>query len=803
MSLHVESLQENSEGSVKSEMKNFLGMLLGESSGAQYDPAKYSCRPSPAAKPSEVYGARAQVSAPPESVVQFSKPAPRTQPPPPPPARRQAPAPVPSNQVLYGSSGGNDLQHNANAQQEASNLGCWLVSQPGVAWPVRQELKADTLPLQARAQIAAASAAPLGNGAAALYDNDTFMSPLAASQPVIATGSLINTYTGEVVDLFEDAMPPPDNGRDAGDAERERKQAQRRLLAAEGNVNASHHKREQQNPIQPGDAGAITQAANFQVSQDVATEWNERANRDLFFNRKELAPTELEMTRNPFGFEGYNNRLRITPYLLPTQDLDDKNWTPNATLLPGGDHRPKNVKPRMKKERPRTDYAGQVSTQVPGETQTPGVRRSAAARDREGLAQPGRGVDASQALYGDARAVDSAAQKSPKAQRGVKGEAAPHYGFQSASGEAFSAVTAASVLSSLGFRGVSGEAQPLLGSSPPLDSSAAVASAQHRASERREALQAAPTLATLGLGADLVQTHAQDRRAPVEAAALPLGQAADERGAAFSMAQRQELGSRDARASRSPASAQPSLQGAKVDSAQLTQRRAPELQGLRAGQPLGGVEPSLQGAKVESGQLTQRRAPELQEFRAGVHEPAEGVSAAAASGVLEGRECRKEALERRGQSQALEARDAAAGAHGAFGQLSFKARSERSFLAERPALAHDDRGFSERNSAVSTSNARGSTLSSRQDNFRVGGDTDYQRRAQPGQRETRPELQTSPYVAASSTTAGQRSLLGAAREARRPRPAKSPLKAHRLRERSGLSSQLQEPLESRYEDEGD
>jgi hypothetical protein len=677
---------------------------------------------------------------------------------------------VPSNQLLYGSSGGNDLQHSANAQQEASSLGCWLVSQPGVAWPVRQELKADTLPLQARAQIAAASAAPLGNGAAALYDNDTFMSPLAASQPVIATGSLINTYTGEVVDLFEDAMPPPDNGRDAGDAERERKQAQRRLMAAEGNVNASHHKREQQNPIQPGDAGAITQIAAFQVSQDVATEWNERANRDLFFNRNELAPTELEMTRNPFGFEGYNNRLRITPYLLPTQELDEKNWTANATLLPGGDHRPKNVKPRMKKERPRTDYAGQVSPPVPGETQTPGVRRSAAARDQEGRVQPGRGVDASQALYGDARAVDSASQQSPKALRGVKGEAPPRFGFQSASGEACSAVTAASVLSSLGLRGVSAEAQPLLGASAPLDSASAVASAQHRASARREALQAAPTLATLGLGSDLVQTHAQDRRAPEEAGALPLGQAADERGAAFSTAQRQELGGRDARPAAQP--------------------------------PPGGAQPSLQGAKVASAQLTQRRAaPELQEFRAGAHEPSEGLSAAAASGVLQSRESRKEALERHGQAQAFEARGSAAGAHGAFGQLGFKARSERSFLEERAALAHDDRGFAERNSAVSTSNARGSVLSSRQDNFRVGGDTDYQRRAQPGHRETRPELQTSPYVAASSTTAGQRSLLGAAREERRPRLAKSPIKAHRLRERSGLSAQLQEPLESRYEDE--
>ena len=326
-------------------MKGILGMLLGEDPGNKYDPQKFAPR---RANVTQVAQQAPLLSMPlPQAAPMLSMPSPQSAQ----PMLSMPSQPTVATERLYGS---NEMAANPSAQQEPSSLGCWLVSQPGTMWPVRQDLKVDTIPLQARTAIASACVAPIGCGSAALYDPESFMSPIETSQPVIATGSLINTYTGEVSDLFEDTMPPPDNGRDAGDAVRERKQAQRRLMAANGNVNASHHKREQQTPIQPGDAGVVTQLANFQISADVATEFNERANRDLFFNRNELAPTEMEMTRNPFGFEGYNNRLRINPYLLPTQDLDDKDWAPNATLLPGGDHRPKH-KTKLRRERPRTD----------------------------------------------------------------------------------------------------------------------------------------------------------------------------------------------------------------------------------------------------------------------------------------------------------------------------------------------------------------------------------------------------------------------------------------------------------------
>jgi hypothetical protein len=55
-----------------------------------------------------------------------------------------------------------------------------------------------------------------------------------------------------------------------------------RLMAAEGNVNASHRKREQQLPMQSGDAGNSQQLANFGINADVALERNARAARDIY-----------------------------------------------------------------------------------------------------------------------------------------------------------------------------------------------------------------------------------------------------------------------------------------------------------------------------------------------------------------------------------------------------------------------------------------------------------------------------------------------------------------------------------------
>uniref|UniRef100_A0A6C0BZY6 Uncharacterized protein n=1 Tax=viral metagenome TaxID=1070528 RepID=A0A6C0BZY6_9ZZZZ len=246
---------------------------------------------------------------------------------------------------VYGSpmqeSGTGEARHPPPNSQEPASLGCWIV--PPENYEIsgaRRQLATDAVHPRVPQQVAAGLPCTAPSNTSASYEADMFLTPFDRSQDMIATGSLINTYTGEVAACFEDAPPPPD--RIAGDTVRERKGSQLRLLAAEGNVpSSSRRKKEQEDPLQPGDAGAIVPAASHRIGADVQMERAERSERDLYFNRNELAPTELMQTRNPFGFDGYSNRLRIQPFMPTTQELDNKSWIPNATARPSSTAQPR------------------------------------------------------------------------------------------------------------------------------------------------------------------------------------------------------------------------------------------------------------------------------------------------------------------------------------------------------------------------------------------------------------------------------------------------------------------------------
>ena len=237
---------------------------------------------------------------------------------------------------LYGAPlpGGGAAPRGEASAQEAVPLGCWILPASNYeATGAQRQLRSDEVVPRVPQQIAVAQACIGAGNTVAEYVPETFLTPFDRAQAMVATGSLINTYTGEVASTFEDAMPPPD--RTPGDSRRERKTSHLRLLAAEGNPRTTRRKREQENPLPAGDAGRAGLSASVRIGADVNKEKAERHVRDAYFNRTDMAPTEAQQTRNPFAFDGYNNRLRIQPFLPVTQELDAKQWTPNATLLPG------------------------------------------------------------------------------------------------------------------------------------------------------------------------------------------------------------------------------------------------------------------------------------------------------------------------------------------------------------------------------------------------------------------------------------------------------------------------------------
>ena len=277
-------------------MKQFIANLLGEEEGAPYDKSRYALTHLPQgesvlASPVRLYGA------------------------PPPQGNRAVTAEVPEQ------------------QQAAVEMGCWL--HPAKSCPTRaasRQLASDSVVPRVTPQIAVPQAGAGAGNTAAEFNSEIFRTPFDQAQPLEANGTLINTHTGEVSQLYSDAFPPPD--RQPGDIKREMKNSQLRLIAAGGNAPLERRKREQEHFMPAPDAGPIMQANNYKVQADVHQENVERQSRDSYFNRKGFVPAEQEATRNPYGFDGYVNCLRIQPHMPVTQELDTKKWTPNSGQLP-------------------------------------------------------------------------------------------------------------------------------------------------------------------------------------------------------------------------------------------------------------------------------------------------------------------------------------------------------------------------------------------------------------------------------------------------------------------------------------
>jgi hypothetical protein len=225
------------------------------------------------------------------------------------------------------------VQSGGQGSPEPTQFGCWIIPQAAKN-PTggSQQVVNDRSATAAKTQVASQEA-PCGAGSTlAAYDERTFRTPFEVAQDVIGTGAIINTYTNEICETFEDAMPPPN--RSGGDPQREGKSASLRLQAAQGNELRRIQKKEIENPLPSADSGPIMENASFRQQQAVALEGNERCNRDKYFACNELVPTDPIMTTNPIGFKGFQNMLRINPYLLPTQELDSKNWAPNSDPIP-------------------------------------------------------------------------------------------------------------------------------------------------------------------------------------------------------------------------------------------------------------------------------------------------------------------------------------------------------------------------------------------------------------------------------------------------------------------------------------
>ena len=210
-----------------------------------------------------------------------------------------------------------------------SSLGCWLLPQAAKnPSGGSEQVKSDRNPHAAQTLIVARNA-PIG-GTAAFLEEQPYHTDFDNGEELVSTGALVNTWTGEVSQLFENAIPPPDLTRGDVDVPRENRQRQLRLEWAMGGEKRARQKQEFESVIPAGDAGPLSTDQRFRQEREIAMEGEERSRRDQYMNRSELIPTELQPTRNPYGDRGFQNLVRINPHVPATQPLPTKGWMPNA-----------------------------------------------------------------------------------------------------------------------------------------------------------------------------------------------------------------------------------------------------------------------------------------------------------------------------------------------------------------------------------------------------------------------------------------------------------------------------------------
>ena len=247
-------------------------------------------------------------------------------------------------------------------------LGGWILPQtpmlPGNG-AVRQ-LAATTSARHAKSQSAPAATAMaatcrgVGGGTATCgeYCEELFLTEWANQQPVISTGAILNSYTGEIAETFEDAIPAPDRSGGGGQEERESRSKQLRLQWAQGGETTTSRRRSSKADVESilpaADAGRISELQSHQQRHSVSLEALQRGEHAMYGQGNgEVLDTPL-MTRNPIGYHGHNNTLRFHPHLPATNELDLEGYMPvpeaTATTWTNASMKPKT---RLLREEPR------------------------------------------------------------------------------------------------------------------------------------------------------------------------------------------------------------------------------------------------------------------------------------------------------------------------------------------------------------------------------------------------------------------------------------------------------------------
>jgi hypothetical protein len=168
-----------------------------------------------------------------------------------------------------------------------------------------------------------------------LFHKSRYEEPIFDSEQRISTGVLINTYTGQMYEMFENDVPPPDTSVKEHEYTEEQMTHTNPFLIWSGggqDPNRDDPNKTEVLAYQPNaDAGPNVWGDQLYADRR-RSELQFRVARDMWQNQNGNLPIEPVQDRRPVGYVGYVNAGRFFPYMPATtrQFIDSKGYTLGA-----------------------------------------------------------------------------------------------------------------------------------------------------------------------------------------------------------------------------------------------------------------------------------------------------------------------------------------------------------------------------------------------------------------------------------------------------------------------------------------
>ena len=171
------------------------------------------------------------------------------------------------------------------------------------------------------------------------YSNSLYLTPYDATKNMISTGKIVNNYTGEIFETFENQLPPPNTTKGAIPAY-QLKQPNVKLMYSQGGYN--HRNPPPRKSEQPGYVfnpvsarGGSNPFGDAVYAPKIQARVYDQVSRSVYNNRNGDYAVEPSMNgEKPKNMFGLVPRMRYVPYITPTNNLDDDECTKRYVSIP-------------------------------------------------------------------------------------------------------------------------------------------------------------------------------------------------------------------------------------------------------------------------------------------------------------------------------------------------------------------------------------------------------------------------------------------------------------------------------------